>query len=309
MSKIKTAIMMLKDNRGMFMASIVQHFFKWLPDALYLKLLYRFYMGRRLGLINPTTFTEKLQWLKLYNRKPEYTTMVDKYAVKKYVADIIGEEYIIPTIGVWDRPEEIDWSVLPEQFVLKTTQGGGGEGVVICKDKAKFNKEEAIDRLNLSLKFDIYRLYREWPYKNVPRRVIAEKYLAPDTGRQDLIDYKIYCFSGQPKLIMVADGRYSGDKRFAYYDTDWNDVDIVWGAPRPDMGFEEPSQLQLMLKLAARLSKDLPHVRIDLYCINEKVMFGEITFFDSSGLERITPTEMDVYLGSLIELPAKKVRG
>jgi len=303
MSKIQSALRFLKEDRGAFMAAIVQNFFRWLPDKPYLQLLYRFKMGHRLDLKNPKTFTEKLQWLKLYNRRPEYTNMVDKYAVKKYVADIIGEEYIIPTLGVWDKPEEINWDSLPNQFVLKTTHGGGGGGVVICKDKQTFNRADAIAKLNQSMRSDIYSGLREWPYKNVPRRIIAEKFIAPEKGQQDLIDYKIYCFNGEPKLIMTADGRFSGDKRFGYYNTEWKAVDITWGAPRPDKDLPRPTQLPQMLKVAAQLSKDIPHARIDLYNVNENVMFGEITMFDSSGLEAITPDDMDAYLGSLIRLP------
>lgn len=309
MSKIQSALRFLKEDRGAFMAAIVQNFFRWLPDKPYLKLLYRFKMGHRLDLKNPKTFTEKLQWLKLYNRRPEYTNMVDKYAVKKYVADIIGEEYIIPTLGVWDKPENINWDSLPNQFVLKTTHGGGGGGVVICKDKQTFNRTDAIAKLNQSMRSDIYSGLREWPYKNVPHRIIAEKFIAPEKGQQDLIDYKIYCFNGEPKLIMTADGRFSGDKRFGYYDINWKAVDITWGAPRPDKELPRPAQLQQMLKVAAQLSKGIPHARIDLYNVAGDVMFGEITMFDSSGLEAITPDEMDAYLGSLIKLPKVTLGG
>lgn len=303
MSKIQSALQMLKTDRGAFMAALVQNFFRWLPDKPYLQLLYRFKMGHRLDLKNPKTFTEKIQWLKLYNRKPEYTRMVDKYAVKDYVANIIGKEHIIPTLGVWNRPEDIDWDALPNQFVLKTTHGGGGGGVAICKDKHTFNRTEAIAKLNQSMRSDIYNGLREWPYKNVPRRVIAETFLAPWKGQTDLTDYKIYCFNGVPKLIMTADGRFSEDKRFGYYDTEWNAVDITWGAPRPDKDLPRPKQLPQMLEVASQLSKNIPHARIDLYNVRDNVMFGEITMFDSSGLEAITPDNMDEYLGSMIELP------
>lgn len=179
MSKIQSALQMLKSDRSTFMAAIIQNFFGWLPDKTYLQLLYRFKMGHRLDLNHPKTFTEKIQWLKLYNRRPEYTLMVDKYAVKKYVADIIGEKYIIPTLGVWDKPEDIDWDALPNEFVLKTTHGGGSGGVVICKDKKTFDRNKAILTLRDSMNGDIYRSLREWPYKDVKKRVLAEKYMAP----------------------------------------------------------------------------------------------------------------------------------
>lgn len=278
-------------------------------DELYVKIMFRRSMGYWIDLENPKTFNEKLQWLKLYNRKAEYTTMVDKYAVKQYVANLIGQEHIIPTLGVWDRFDDIDFSILPQQFVLKTTHGGGGSGVVICRDKSTFDKKEAKQKIEASMRNDIYKLLREWPYKDVPKRIIAEKYMASEKEHSDLLDYKFYCFNGEPKLIMVAGGRNSGDKRFAYYDIDWNVVEIQWGASRPDKDFEKPEPLKLMLETASVLAKGLPHARIDLYCIENNVFFGEITLFDASGLEKINPSDMDVYLGSLIKLPTKQYRG
>lgn len=157
-------------------------------DETFLKIKFRLEMGQKLDLNNPKTFNEKLQWLKLYNRKPEYTTMVDKYAVKYYVANIIGKEHIIPTLGVWNSVDEIDWSALPNQFVLKTTHGGGGGGVVICKNKAMLDKEKAKKRLQKSLDGDIYLNYREWPYKDVPKRIIAEQFMS--NNGKDLEDRK-----------------------------------------------------------------------------------------------------------------------
>lgn len=274
---------------------------RWLSDKAYLKIQYRCLCGKPLNLKNPQTFNEKLQWLKLYDRKPEYTTMVDKYAVKEYVANIIGEEYIIPTLGVWDRFEDIDFDSLPNQFVLKCTHDSGG--LVICKDKQTFDKNAARRKIENSLHRDYYLAGREWPYKDVPKRIIAEKFMTPEKEQSDLTDYKIYCFNGSPQLIMVAGGRFSGDKRFAYYDTNWNVVDITWGAPRPDKEFDKPTQLSTMLKVASKLSREMIFSRIDLYCIENNVFFGEITFYDSSGYEEITPSEMDLYLGQLIKLP------
>lgn len=309
MSKLTTAIKQLGTDRGRFIALCVQNFFTWLPDEIYLKLLFRYRMGYKLDLKNPKTFNEKLQWLKLYNRRPEYTIMVDKYAVKPYVANIIGEEYIIPTLGIWDNFDDIDFSSLPQQFVLKTTHSGGGSGVVICGNKTFFNKKEAAKILERSMRSDIYKTLREWPYKNVPKRIIAEKFMAPENGQADLWDYKIYCFTGKPVLIMVASGRQTNDKRFAYYDIEWNPVDIQWGAPRPNEEFKKPARLSSMLDVASRLSQNIPHVRIDLYCINNKVYFGEMTLFDASGLEVINPSDMDSYLGDLIILPLGDEKG
>lgn len=315
MSKISTAIKLLKDDRGSFIASIIQQFFKWLPDKTYLELLYRFKMGHRLDLKNPKTFTEKLQWLKLYNRKPECTTMVDKYAVKEYVANIIGEEYIIPTLGVWDKPEDIEWESLPQQFVLKTTHGGGGGGVLICKDKVSFNKEEAIAKLNQSLKSDIYREYREWPYKNVSKRVIAEKLMRPKNSPAltALTDYKFFCFNGEPKYCQVIRDRHSKET-IDFYDMDWKHQEFVGlnsaGGRNHALQFTngqtsvaKPKHLDKMIDICRQLAKDESFVRVDLYVIDEKKYFGELTLYPASGLGIFTPEEWNGRLGDLLTLP------
>lgn len=321
MSKIKSAMRFLKEDRGAFIAAIVQNFFRWLPDKPYLQLLYRFKMGHRLDLKNPKTFTEKLQWLKLYNRKPEYTLMVDKYAVKKYVADIIGEKYIIPTLGVWDKPEDIDWDALPNQFVLKTTHGGGGGGVVICKDKHTFNRTEAIAKLNQSMRSDIYNGLREWPYKNVPRRIIAETFMAPEKGQTDLIingiiehplkgdeglnDYKLFCFNGKVKFFKVDFGRFV-EHHANYYSPEgmlleFGEKDFK---PVPDYPIELPVNLNAMIALAEKLATNIPFLRVDFYNINGKIYFGELTFYPASGLSHWTLEEWDKKLGCFLQLPS-----
>lgn len=304
MLSIKRGISYIIHDRSQFYDSIVRGFLGWLPDKLYLSLRYRCLMGHWINWKHPKTFTEKLQWLKVYDYKPEYTQMVDKLAVKDYVAERIGKEHIIPTLGVWDRVEDIDWESLPNQFVLKTTHGGGGCGVVVCPDKNSLDKEKAIEKLSSSMRSNAGKSYREKPYLNVPRKIIAEKYMAEHTPHvdSDLVDYKFYCFGGVPKLIMVANGRSTGDKRFAYYDTQWNPVDIKWGAPRPDEEFPRPDNLEEMLKVASKLSAALVHARIDLYNIYSHVYFGEITFYDGSGFEKIDPESYDEYLGSLMKL-------
>ena len=298
------AVKLLKSNRSEFLASVVQHFFGWLPDAIYLKLLYRFKMGHRLDLKNPKTFTEKLQWLKLYNRKPEYTKMVDKYAVKDYVSGIIGPEYIIPTIGVWNKPEDIDWDSLPNQFVLKTTHGGGGGGVVICKDKETFNKEEAIVKLNHSLKADIYRGLREWPYKDVPKRIIVEKFMAPEkrSASNDLPDYKFFCFNGKVKLFKVDVGRFV-EHHANYYSLEGKLLPFGEQGIEPDFNYpiKLPSNLDEMISMAERISQGEPFLRVDLYNINGKLYFGEITFFPASGLLPWTIEEADLAIGKFLE--------
>ena len=303
MSKINTALNLLKNNRGEFMASIIQNFFTWLPDSIYLKLLFRFRMGKTLNLKNPKTFNEKLQWLKLYNRKPEYTTMVDKYAVKQYVANIIGEEYIIPTLGVWDKFEDIDFSSLPDQFVLKTTHGGGGGGVVICRDKNSFNKEEAKSKLEASMRGDIYKSLREWPYKNVHKRIIAEKFMVDYSG--ELRDFKFYCFDGVPKVLLVASNRFTSHN-YDYFDMDFNRLPITSVAGTNNYEIKEPpSNFEKMKKLVSILSKDFSHVRIDLYNCNGDIYFGEMTFYDSSGFDDMNSNEWNSRFGSWITLPSK----
>lgn len=305
MSKITTAIKQLRTDRGEFMASIVSNFLRWLPDAPYLKLLYRFKMGHRLDLKSPKTFTEKIQWLKLYNRKPEYTTMVDKYAVKQYVANIIGEEYIIPTLGVWDKPEDVDWENLPNQFVLKTTHGGGGGGVVICKDKKIFDKNAAIDKLNESLSSDIYRGLREWPYKNVPKRIIAEKFMAPEksSAPNDLPDYKFFCFNGKVRFFKVDFGRFV-EHHANYYSPEGELLEFGEQGLEPDPSYpiELPNNLRDMIALAERMSKNEPFLRVDFYNVNGKIFFGELTFYPASGLGKWTTEEADMKIGKYLNL-------
>lgn len=307
MSKINIAIRQLKSDRGEFMASIISNFFRWLPDATYLKLLYRFKMGHRLDLKNPQTFTEKLQWLKLYNRKLEYTKMVDKYAVKEYVAKIIGEEYIIPTLGVWDKPEDIDWGSLPNQFVLKTTHGGGGGGVVICKDKTTFDKTTAIAKLKESMASDIYSGLREWPYKNVPKRIIAEKFMAPEKSPapKDLPDYKFFCFNGEPKYCQVIRDRHTKET-IDFYDMDWNHMPFVGLNPVARNGLTpvaRPGNLDEMKEICRKLADSKSFVRVDLYVIDDKTYFGELTLYPASGMGVFTPSEWNDKLGDWLTLP------
>lgn len=273
-------------------------------DEKFLRKLYKLRMGKKLNFDNPQTFCEKLQWLKLYNRKPEYTQMVDKYAVKEYVANIIGEEYIIPTIGVWDRVDDIDFDKLPDQFVLKTTHGGGSTGVVICKDKSSFDRTTAKNRINKSLKQNIYTHLREWPYKDVKPRIIAEKFVEA-VGHSDLPDYKFYCFNGEPIYCQVIRDRNTKET-IDFYDMEWNHMPFVGLNPIAENGATpvvRPLKLDDMITVCQKLSKGIPFSRIDLYVVNEKVYFGEITFFPASGIGVFSPNEWDYILGDLIELP------
>lgn len=273
------------------------------PDKLYLQLLYFFETGKRLDLNKPKSFNEKLQWLKLYNRRPEYTMMVDKYAVKQYVADKIGEEYIIPTLGVWNRVEDINWDALPNQFVLKTTHGGGGGGVVVCRDKGTFNRLNACNKLQSSMDGNIYISQREWPYKNVKKRIIAEQFMVDESGAE-LKDYKFFCFNGRVECFKVDFDRFISHKA-NYYDRNakllpfW---EVVCPADHSKV-FDKPKNFDKMLELAEILAKDIPFVRVDLYNINGKILFGEITFFPAAGMGKFEPEEWDEKLGNMIKLP------
>ena len=274
-----------------------------IPDKQYIQLQYRWRFNKRLDLNNPLTFSEKLQWLKLYNRQPEYSMMVDKYAVKKYVAEIVGEKYIIPTLGVWDKPEDIEWDKLPDQFVLKCTHDSGG--LVICHDKLQFDKGKAIKKLSKCLKANYYWPYREWPYKKVKPRIIAEKFIVDESGKE-LKDYKIFCFDGIPKIIQVDYDRFVEHKR-NLYDTGWHRLPLTIGYPSNwNREFEKPQGLDKMLEIASLLSTGYPHLRVDLYNMKGNVLFGELTFFHGSGFEKFSPDEWDYKFGEWITLPQVK---
>ena len=277
---------------------------RFVPDKWYVKLEYRCLMGKRLDLKHPKTFNEKLQWLKIYDRRPEYTTMVDKYAVKQYVADRIGEQYVIPTLGVWDRPEQIEWDSLPDKFVLKCTHNSGG--LVICKDKKKLDKDAAIKKLSDALERDYYLASREWPYKNVPRRIIAEQYLE-DATIEDLRDYKFFCFNGKMRVFKIDFDRQT-DHKANYFDR--NGKLLPYGEkvcpPQKDKQLEIPQNLEEMIKFVEKLSETLPFGRIDFYNVNGKVFFGEITLFPAGGFGAFTDEKFDNELGRYIKLPTKK---
>ena len=270
------------------------------PDKLYLRICFYLEMGKKLDLKNPKTMNEKLQWLKLYNRKPEYTTMVDKILVKDYVAKIIGEDYIVPLLGVWDSPEQIDFNTLPDQFVLKTNHSGGNTGVVIVKDKSKIDQKAIRERLHVSLKSDIYTRYREWPYKNVERKVFAEAYLG-----DDLADYKFYCYNGYADAVMICVDRQIGDPKFYFFDKEWNLRRLNrWSKEAPE-GFTlpKPEGMDEMFQIAEKLSKGMPFLRVDLYQSNGSIYFGELTIFSASGFDWKLFPETDAYWGEKLVLP------
>ena len=284
------------------------HLLDWLPDKQYLCLMYWAMLHKKLDLKNPKTFNEKIQWLKINDRKPEYTVMVDKYAAKQYVADRIGEQYIIPTLGVWESFDDIDFESLPNQFVLKCTHDSGG--LVVCKDKSKLDKAAAKEKIEKSLKRNYYWSGREWPYKNVPPRIIAEKYMSDsqETNGEELSlkDYKFYCFDGTMKFVMINSDRNSNKPTKAdYFDRDFNWLDFTWGYGHAEVRPEKPDKFKEMVSIAEKLSKRLPHIRVDLYeCIGQ-ISFGELTFYDGSGFDEISPVEWDYKIGDYIKLPTK----
>ena len=278
-------------------------FFNWMDDEKYLKIAYKIRMGKEINLQQPKTYSEKLQWLKLYDRKQIYTDLVDKYQVKKIVSNIIGENYIIPTLGVWDRAEDIDFDVLPDQFVLKCTHDSGG--LVICKDKKKLDMAAAVKKLNACLKHNFYYAQREWPYKNVKPRIIAEKYME-DNETHELRDYKFFAFDGRVKALFIASDRGSKEEtKFDFFDENFNHLPFTNGHPNADIIPKKPQQFELMKELASKLSKKIPQVRVDFYEVNGKVYFGEITFFHWSGMTPFEPEEWDYKFGEWIELPEK----
>jgi len=284
------------------MKEFIKKLLKLLPDYIFLQIKYRYKFNKKLDLKKPQTFNEKLQWLKLYDRNPEYTKMVDKYEAKKYVANIIGEEYIIPTLGVYDKFEDINFATLPNQFVIKCTHDSGG--LIICKDKTKLNIKETRKKINKGLKRNYFYTGREWPYKNVKPRIIAEQYMVDESGTE-LKDYKFFCFNGEPKLLFVAKDRPYATK-FNYYDMDFKKLPFKQHYKNFNDYIEKPKGFEKMIELSRKLSKDIPHVRVDFYDINGKVYFGELTFYHLSGFEKFEPNEWDKKLGDMLELPRER---
>lgn len=271
-----------------------------IPDSIFLKLKFKKKMGYSFDLKNPQTFNEKLQWLKLYNRNPLYSTLVDKCAVKPYIAKLIGDQHIIATLGVWNSFDDIDFEKLPNQFVLKCTHDSGS--YVICKDKSKLNVAEARKKLSAALNSNYFYSGREWPYKNVPPRIIAEQYIEDRNGA--LVDYKFSCFNGYVDCVMVCLDRHLNDTKFYFFDKDWNLKRLnVRGKNAPaDFTIPKPPCMDEMFEMAAKLSKDIPFVRVDLFECDGKIYFGEMTFYPDSGFDANLLPETDKYFGQLIDL-------
>lgn len=270
-----------------------------LPDKIYLQIYYFMRFKKFINFNNPKTYNEKLNWLKLNDRNPDYTKMVDKCEVKKYVKPIIGEEHIIPTLGIWNNFDDIDFDKLPNQFVLKCTHDS--EGIVIVKDKLKLNKKEAKKKIENSMKYNFYYIGREFPYKNIKPRIIAEEYME-DYTYHELRDYKFFCFNGEPKAMFIATDRDKGKTKFDYYDMEFNHLDIVQHYPNSNKKLEKPYNFDKMIDFSRKLSKGLKHVRIDFYEVNSKLYFGEITFYHFSGLQPFNDIKWDYYFGKLINI-------
>ncbi len=279
-------------------------FYKRMTDEEYIKFKYLNKRGKKIDLENPLSFNEKLNWLKLYNRIPEYSVLVDKYNVRKYVADKIGEEHLIPLIGgPWDSVDRIDFEVMPQQFVLKCTHDSGS--IVICHDKRNFDPNRDTVILKKGLMKNFYWVGREWPYKNVKPQIVAEKFMVDESGN-DLKDYKIFCFNGNPRLIQVDYNRFKGHMR-NLYSTEWEFLDVKLTYPtNPDAQIPKPAKLDILLEYARALSRGIPFVRTDFYIINDQIYFGELTFFPGSGWEFFEPESFEMSLGQLLVLPVKR---
>lgn len=290
----------IKHPEWLFGVFLRRCFARFMDDRTFIKWEYFSGMGKFPNIEHPTTYNEKLQWLKLNDIHEEYTQIVDKYEAKEYIRNIIGDEYIIPTLGVYDCFDDIDFDALPDQFVLKTTHDSGG--VVVCPDKSKLDINKARKKLEKSLRNNYFYEHREYPYKNIKPRIIAEQYMVDESGTE-LKDYKFFCFDGKCKMLFIATDRSIGDVKFDFFDTDFNHLPFVQGHPWAKKEIIRPAGFDKMVELAERLGKGFPHIRVDLYDINGKIYFGELTFFHFSGNVPFEPAVWDKKIGEWLELP------
>ena len=278
----------------------IKYAMRIIPDRAYIQMYYFAHFKKFCNLKNPKTYNKKLNWLKLHDKNPIYTRIVDKFEAKEYVKDIIGDQYIIPTLGVWDNFDDIDFDELPQQFVLKCTHDS--EGLVIVKDKDKLDKEMAKNKIESALKQNFFYIGREWPYKNVKPRIIAEKYME-DHIDGELRDYKFFCFDGEPKAMFVASDRASDNVKFDYFDLNFNHLDIKQKYPHAEQPLRKPVTFEKMIELSKVLSKGFPHVRVDFYEVDGQLYFGELTFYHFSGFMPFEPNKWDKIFGDWIKLP------
>lgn len=280
--------------------------FHIISDKTFLCEQYEDYMGEKPNLENPQKFTEKLLWMKLYGRNPIYTQMVDKYEVKKYVEEHIGQKYVVPAYGVWHSFDEIDFSQLPDQFILKCNHDSGS--YVICKDRKTFDKKNAHKILDAALKKNFFWKFREWVYKNVDRRILAEQYI-PTLGQKNSVEYKLMCFDGEVKTITVCSGiphQVSAPWNFDNYSRDWKRQNWYGNSNKPlGKDFKRPKEMDEIIALSEKLSKGIPHVRIDWYITNGQIYFGEFTFYPWAGYIKFEPKEWNLKVGEWMKLPDK----
>lgn len=298
---LETVKYLMKNPKRLFTLLGSKGFLDWLPDEQYIRIQFKIAAGYPLNLENPKTFNEKLQWLKLHDRKPLYTQIADKYAVRQYISEKIGEEYLIPLVGgPWNSAEEIDFYALPEQFVLKCNHDRGG--IVFCRDRGSFDYEKAKAYLNKRLKRNHWRLCREWPYKNIKPCIIAEKYME-DSSNVNLNVYKFLCFDGEPKIIQTIQNDKTAYESIDYFDLDWNLLELRQNYPNSEHPLKKPELLEDMVAISRMLCEGFPFIRSDLYEINGRVYFSELTFYSDNGTAAFDPPAWDEILGSWITLP------
>ncbi len=297
MTKIKRLKYFLKNPKMLIVLWGSKGFLNWIPDRQYLQLVYRIMMRKKLNIDSPATFNEKLQWLKLNDRNPAYTTYVDKYEVRTHVAEKIGENYLVPLLHVFDSVEQVDWDSLPHKFALKWSHGSGTN--IICTDKDKLDIKSAQIKLEKWRGINWYWYGREWPYKDIKPRIVCEKFISDLDQVPD--DYKVLCFNGKAKLIEVHLDRYGNHKQ-DYYDIEWNKTSISQEGTSSDSAKSRPPQLEKMIQLSELLAAPMRHVRIDWFIVRDQLYFGEITFYDASGFVPFDNETDDYLLGSWLDL-------
>lgn len=270
----------------------------FIPTKPYLKMVYWIKTGKKLNLKNPVTLCDKINWLKVNDIHDEYTQLADKVAVRDYIKDILGEEYLFPIYGAWDHYKDIDFDSLPDQFVLKCNHDSAS--VTVIKDKSKMDHKKLEKFYEGRLRINAYNMGREYPYKNIKPKIVVEKYMVPD-GDSDINDYKFFCFNGKPELLLIASGRTT-DMRTDFFDMDFNHLDLKRIYPFSEKKIEKPEKFEEMKEIAAKLTKDMKFVRLDLYEVGGKIYFGEFTFFPAGGFWPFKPEKYEKIYGDLLKL-------
>jgi hypothetical protein len=294
----------IREPRRLVMYLLGSRVFRGLPDPLFLSMKYRLVVGKALSLHEPTSFNEKLQWLKIHDRRPEYTNMVDKYEARKYIVDRVGSQYLVPLLGVYDTFEEIDFAGLPNQYVLKPTHTSGD--VFVCRDSSQVDYAALRREVGIWMRREYYWLHREWPYKDIRPRLICEQLL--EDGDSELKDYKLMCFNGKVKCLFVCSGRNSSrGLHVDFFDMEWEPMPFERHYPRSGLAIPRPATFDDMVRIAETLSKGIHFLRVDFYEVNRRAYVGELTFYPGAGFERFTPEYYDYLLGSWLELPSSSV--